>query len=407
MTVLWKTVGAALRRGLASGMASGARACGPILLHAGPVSVRVLGERVTNDLSARVLDAIDDPVALVDGEPVRVDELLRTVIGRALGDRCGPVTVLHPSWWPATRVARVVDALPANAPAAAVMSRSEAVRRHRGGSTVVVEIAAEHVAVSGPAALRMLDRRDVRAIAEVTGRCAGRATVLIDAPGEVPGAGHTAEAIRNALERRDIRAHMADVGADVGAGAPAIGHGTAKRSRLLAVRAPVAVVAIAAVAVCGAAAWPRAGAPHPGDPVTSLIQGRMAVDIPRDWPVRRVSAGPGSRRVEIASPHDAAAVLHITFAYAPGTTLAQAAEILGRAAAAAPAGVFVDFRAAADVAGRRAVTYREIRPGRVVAWSVVLDRSTRIGIGCQSAPGREHTVREVCEAAVASARELT
>ena len=98
--------------------------------------------------------------------------------------------------------------------------------------------------------------------------------------------------------------------------------------------------------------------------------------------------------------------LHITQSYAPETTLAQAAEVLGRAVADQPPGVFVDFRSADDVADRPAVTYREVRAGRVIRWSVVLDRSTRISIGCQSAPGHEDTVRAVCDQAVRSAHEV-
>jgi type VII secretion-associated protein (TIGR03931 family) len=58
------------------------------------------------------------------------------------------------------------------------------------------------------------------------------------------------------------------------------------------------------------------------------------------------------------------------------------------------------------VAGRPAVTYREIRPGRVIRWSVVQAGSVRVCIGCQSAPGRDEAVRAACEQAVRSAREL-
>ncbi len=85
-------------------------------------------------------------------------------------------------------------------------------------------------------------------------------------------------------------------------------------------------------------------------------------------------------------------MLHLTSAYAPEGTLAEAAAVLEPRARRRTGGVFGDFAAAAEVAGRPAVTYREVRPGRVVTWAVVLAGSTRIGIGCQSPPGREQSL---------------
>ena len=70
-------------------------------------------------------------------------------------------------------------------------------------------------------------------------------------------------------------------------------------------------------------------------------------------------------------------------------------------------GVFVDVNPADAVADRPAVTYREIRAGRVIRWVVVLAGPTRIGIGCQSAPDRQDAIREPCEQAVRSAREVS
>ena len=55
-------------------------------------------------------------------------------------------------------------------------------------------------------------------------------------------------------------------------------------------------------------------------------------------------------------------------------------------------------------AGRPAIAYRETRPGTVVRWSVLIDGSTRIAVGCQSAPDREVAVRAACDQAVRSAR---
>lgn len=171
-----------------------------------------------------------------------------------------------------------------------------------------------------------------------------------------------------------------------------------------------ATTAIAATTVtAGAVAiWPRATqdpGPDPARVPVRVVEGRVAVEIPPGWAVRRVTGGPGSRRIEVTSPTDPRSALHITSAYTPESTLSQAAAVLGRAAAAEPA-VFLDFDDAAHIAGRPALTYREVRPGRVVTWAVVLDGAMRIGIGCQSAPGSEESLRPVCRTAVASARDV-
>jgi type VII secretion-associated protein (TIGR03931 family) len=136
------------------------------------------------------------------------------------------------------------------------------------------------------------------------------------------------------------------------------------------------------------------------------VEGRIVVAVPVHWHVERVRSGSGSRRVQVGSPVDPDIALHITASYAPDSTLEQAAEVLGDAVADQTPGVFVGFRPAVEVAGRPAVTYREVRAGRVVDWSVVLSGSTRIGIGCQSAPDRTEVVRAVCEQAIRTAREL-
>lgn len=160
-----------------------------------------------------------------------------------------------------------------------------------------------------------------------------------------------------------------------------------------------------AAALLAAAAATLAARPQPPSAVASLVEGPVAVLIPADWTVERRAGGPGSPRVRVGSPADPAAAVNITWSYAPQTTLADAAAELRRAAAAEPAGVF-DF-APDPAVGRPAVTYRETRPGRVVRWSVLIDGSTRIAVGCQSAPGRDAAVRAACDQAVRSVRDLT
>lgn len=138
---------------------------------------------------------------------------------------------------------------------------------------------------------------------------------------------------------------------------------------------------------------------------TTVVEGRLAVRLPEDWTVVRVTTGPGSRRLEATSPQNRADAVHITQSYAPETTLAEAADVLARAIAAEPAGVFVDFRSDAEVAGRPAITYREVRPGRIVDWAVVMSGATRISVGCQGKPGGESEVRAVCEQVMRTAGE--
>jgi type VII secretion-associated protein (TIGR03931 family) len=174
---------------------------------------------------------------------------------------------------------------------------------------------------------------------------------------------------------------------------------------------PVATATATAIALIAAVGWsgpgPPAAAPGPAVPESAvLVEGRVEVRVPPHWIIERIIGGPGSRRVQVSSPAQADVALHITQSYAPESTLAQAAEILRRAIAGESAGVFVDFRATDAVAGRPAVTYREVRPGRVIRWTVLPAGATRISIGCQSPPTAQGAVQAACDEAVRSAREL-
>ena len=99
--------------------------------------------------------------------------------------------------------------------------------------------------------------------------------------------------------------------------------------------------------------------------------------------------------------------MHVTQSRIAGETLSRTAERLKRAIDAEPAGVFVDFNPYGSSAGRAAVTYREIRAGHQVRWTVLLDGMVRISLGCQSRPGAEDAVLEVCEQAVRSAHAIS
>ena len=400
-------------------MADGA----PILLETGPLRVRVLGRTGggarPGAAERAVLAALDDPVALVDDRPVAVDDLLRTLLRHCCdppdGAVNGPVTVLHPSWWPRPRVARVVAAACAAARVVAVRSRADLLRRQCGvaaADAVVIEIAADLAAVSGSGMLRLLDRGDVAGIAAAAARRAGPvptpvlSPVIIDVPDGLPGAARTADLIATALRRNRIEPLIVDAAAAADRPPPARPAARRDRRRIPAVVAVAITAAITAGIAAGVVAVPRAPT-RPDHGGLRLVAGRVAVRIPADWRVRPVTGGPGTPRVEFIAPDDDRTVLHVTAADAPQATPASAAGVVRRAIGDAPPGVFTDFRADAELAGRRALSYRETRPGRVITWWVLFDGSTRIGIGCQSAPGRDDAVRAVCSTAVASAREVT
>jgi type VII secretion-associated protein (TIGR03931 family) len=98
--------------------------------------------------------------------------------------------------------------------------------------------------------------------------------------------------------------------------------------------------------------------------------------------------------------------LHVTQSRVALPSLDATAEFLKKAIDAAPAGVFVDFNPADRRADRLAVTYREVRSGHDIRWTVWVDKAVRISIGCQSRPGHDEAVARECEVAVRSARAL-
>ena len=390
------------------------------VVEVGPASVRVLGGPSAGEpdeaMVSAVLDGIDDAVALFDERPVVVAELMRAVMSSILVASPGPVVIVHPSWWSRARIDLVVQSSGA-ARKVVALSRSEVVRA-AGHAGTLIEIAGEFVAVAGPG-LRVFGRGNIESIAAAAAEVGRSGDVLLDAPAAIPGSAQTAEQLRVALAARGRSARDVDVAA--------LADAAPSRRR---VGGPVAALLAASLVLAAlvlpdgrelalpdgrelglpdgrervATPRPEVGAPDPA--AVSLVEGRIVVAVPLHWHVERVRSGSGSRRVQVGSPVDPDIALHITASYAPDSTLEQAAEVLGDAVADQTPGVFVGFRPAVEVAGRPAVTYREVRAGRVVDWSVVLSGSTRIGIGCQSAPDRTEVVRAVCEQAIRTAREL-
>lgn len=188
------------------------------------------------------------------------------------------------------------------------------------------------------------------------------------------------------------------------------GSGDRVRSSARTLRGLGAAAIVLAVSAPAATTVGRHREPTPlaveATPTTFLVEGRVAVTVPADWSTQRVTVGPGSARVQVTSPSDPEVALHVTQSPVTGETLSGTAERLRRAIEAAPAGSFVDFNASGTSVGRPAVTYREVRAGHDVRWTVLLDGPVRIGLGCQSRPGREEAVRAVCEQAVRSAHAI-
>ena len=157
------------------------------------------------------LDAMDDRVALVDGCPVAVDSLWRTLLRSLDCESREGLIVVHPSWWPATRIGVVTAA------AETVVdgpNENEVVARPRSWLLtqaspdagpevpVVVEIAERLVAVAGAEVVAVPRRAEPRLVAEeVAGLIAGMtpAVVLIDAPSTVAGAAALATLIADAV----------------------------------------------------------------------------------------------------------------------------------------------------------------------------------------------------------------
>lgn len=377
------------------------------VIEVGPVTVRGPGP-VAADLAVVAVAGIDDEIALIEDEPVAVSDLWVEVLGAA-GAGAGALTLVCPTWWTADRCDRVRDA--AKGSEVVVMQRVQALSASlTAGSSVVVEIADEVVVVSGVHAGGVVLARHgedypdadavVRAVLAVAGRSA---EVVVDAPAEVPGAVTLGNAVVAALRRRDVVATVADA--------------RNWRNTLVAPDTPTAeqlcrrsrtgrfamCAAAALAAVLGGIAFAAHGPPTDQPSMTVLVEGRVGVQIPAGWTVRRITEGPGSARVEVVSSSDPALIIHLTQS---GVGDGTVADTLQTALQEQPAGVFVDFDRSAVVAARQVVSYREIRTGREIRWAVFVDGAVRIAVGCQSAPGHGDDVRWACEAATRSAHAV-
>jgi type VII secretion-associated protein (TIGR03931 family) len=368
------------------------------------------------------LGAIDDQVALVGERPVAVEALWEAALRSAIGGHRGALVVVHPSWWSAARVGVVRAAGAAVAGEVRTRTRTSLLMQASSAApdaTVVVEIAERLVAITTSEVTAVPRNAEPRSVArDVAGIVAGMSpvAVLIDTPSAVPGASALATLIAaavrgcgqhspNTLELNDIR--LAQLARPARAAATPTGAARWRGRTLSALGAAVVAVAVAAP-MAATMGRPGVVAPTPVEtaPTTFLVEGRVALSVPATWSTQRVISGPGSARVQVTSPTDPEVALHITQSPVAGETLTGTAERLKRAIDTEPPGVFVDFNPSTTSAGRPAVTYREVRAGHHVRWTVLLDGPVRISIGCQSRAGDEGPVRDACERAVRSAHAI-
>lgn len=376
-----------------------------VVLEVGPTVVRRLSPPSVWEpdpvLAAAALRGIDDPVVLLDDRAVSAAAVWDRLVALTCGATAQSLTLVVPVWWARHRVGRVVEAAARHARRVVTRTRPDLlVRNGKRTPVVVVEIGGDVLAVSGGDEVRILGPGcDTEAVVDAV-------VAVVDRPGEVlldvastdGDAADTARRIRAALSRRAIAARPVRLGDDGTAGEVERCRGR----RALAAASATAVVCAAGIAISDSGS----GDADHHSATTTLVEGRIQVRIPAAWAVDRVTAGPGSRRVQVSSPVDPAGALHITQSYTPGETLADTARVLEAALAGQPKGVFSDFRSPAGYAGREVVTYRESRIGREIVWTVLRDGSSRISIGCQSAPDREDVIGAPCEEAVRSAREV-
>ncbi|MEV3901453.1 type VII secretion-associated protein [Mycobacterium sp. NPDC050551] len=386
------------------------------VIEVGPVTVS--GAHPVDDQSAlAAVEFIDSDLALVDERAIPTDELSRDVLRSACGGPVQAVVLIVPTWWPRRRCHRMLGAAQWSAADAVTVTRAEVVRAAvSAADPAVAEISPDFVVVTGDdvaAVPRAEDSRRVgRAVADAV---RGENAVVIDAPVGVPGAGQVASAIADSLrsngvavlrvDRRALRSAAANMGA------PPSMTGTTVATPHRRGRHGVALLggAVLAVAGLGLAFDDRADPAEPEhhDPETLLVEGRVGVQVPALWTVDRITDGPGSARVQVESPDDPVTALLVTQApVLPGTTREAAAETLRAALAGETPGVFTDFVPDDHRGGRPVASYREIRPGRHIDWSVFVDGGVRIGIGCQEPSDAERPIGPVCDRAVRSAHAI-
>lgn len=360
------------------------------------------------------IDGGDGRCVLVGDDPTPLQRVWADTLAPLL-EGADRAVLIHPSWWTAPRIDMVRATATALVGDAELISRS-VLLDHRHSRAVIVEMAPHAVLVlcdGVPVAVHQrTSAPDVVAhrVAETVLAQDRQRPVVIDTPAQVAGAAEVATAVDTVLARHGVRAERsADRQLFWAASTLAVPEPrevrAARRIRWPAVSLTAALAA--AVLAAGVVVGPGERREHPAPtPVAALVEGGVTVQIPARWIVRRVTSGPGSARVQVISPDDDDAVLHVTQSRSVDPDLAATAAALRRAVDAEPQGTFTDFNPTDRRAGRDAVTYREIRPGRDIVWTVLVDGDVRISIGCQNATGRSIAVAAACDDAVRTAQRL-
>lgn len=381
------------------------------IVEVGPAAVRGPGA-VDAESASVALDCLDDRIALVDDEPVAVTRLWGDVLRSAAGGCPGTLMLVCPSWWPAAHTALVCDAARTVAPDVVVMTRAQLLMRGASRHRAVLEIAADFVVVSRAGAVAVAVPRvsDPAEVADaVAAEVAGAPDVVIDAPEGVEAAPWLGAAIADLVRRGGGTVRIADRG-HLARAAATMPEPQPKPETAGVPRAPRRGRGIAMLtgAVVAAAAVIRYHTTDPPPmPMTLLVEGRVGVTVPAQWRAERITAGPGSARIQLVSPGDDHTALHITQSPLPGgQTLATAAEVLRAAFDGQPSGVFADFNPDDRRAGRPVISYRELRPEHHIRWAVLVDGPVRIGIGCQSPPARAESERHACDEAIRTAHAV-
>lgn len=384
-----------------------------ILVEVGPATVRGPNHADVEWVSA-ALDGIDDELTLIDEHPAVVTDVWRTVMNDVVGSSTETVVLVCPTWWASSRVECVRDAASTVATDVVVQRRAAALRaRLPDRVTTVVEIAPEFVVVSSPdGGVQVAARGDAdAAVAKIPTSMA----VVLDAAEGVAGAWVSAAAIADRLRANGVEVTIAD--RDWGRHTPGAASPEQEvrdpdaRRLTRRNRQAIAILTgtlLSAAVVCGGVAASRDVVPSRADlPMTLLVEGRVGVMVPAQWVVERVTVGPGSARVQVVSPTDTDAAVHITQSpLAPHSSHEEVVESLRSTLSQQPDGVFVDFNPSDHRADQSVATYREMRKDHHVAWAVLIDESLRIAIGCQSAPGHEEAVRDACDQAIRSAHAV-
>jgi type VII secretion-associated protein (TIGR03931 family) len=392
-----------------------------VVIEVGPGTISGANDARPEWVSA-ALDFIDDEIALLNDRPVSVADVWDDVMSAVAGSGVDVAVLVCPAWWSSARIDLAQHAARTVATDVVLLERTAMLREGISAETTIVEITTDVAIVTVfEKIVAVVPRRyelvaDAEAVVAAVGAPAG---VLLDAPACVSGAGLLASLVSDRMRAIGVSVRIADDGwirrtaaaqrSNVGAQPAQVasrGSGWLHDRRTLAVLFGV----LSTVVLCGGVAAVHDSSSDRVDdmPMTLLVEGRVGLMVPATWTTQRITSGPGSARVQVVSPTDNGVALHVTqSALAQPSSLAKTADTLRAALAESADGAFVDFNPSDRRAGRDAVTYREIRPERIVVWTVLIDGTERIAVGCQSLPHREHLVREACDRAIRSAHAVS